>query len=280
MSSSVFLTHELLYRGDYRIIKYNSENEFSYSNHYHDFYEVQLYLHDIGTLMIGGRDYKIKSGDIALIDIFEPHMLLRDPGADQDRYCFSLDPDFLLSSCSDHSNLLCIFSKSNRNYPVVHLDDADFAKYLSLLDRYNNIDISHGRDIMERALLYELLANLYDRFYDETHARPQDTGSIETIIRLVHHINEHIAEDLSLERLAAEVNFSRFYICRLFKKFTGYTLNKYIISKRLEKSAQLLRGSAPIGEISRQFGFNNYSCFYKAFKKEYGVGPDKYRSSL
>ncbi|MCX7615493.1 MAG: helix-turn-helix domain-containing protein, partial [Clostridiales bacterium] len=72
----------------------------------------------------------------------------------------------------------------------------------------------------------------------------------------------------------------RYYICRLFKKHTGYTLNNYIVSKRLERARYLLGGDIPITDISIKVGFYNYSYFYKAFKTFTGLSPAAYRDRL
>ena len=96
---------------------------------------------------------------------------------------------------------------------------------------------------------------------------------------LVDFINTHLSEDLSLERLASEVNYSEYYICRIFKSITNYTLTNYIIEKRISKAAYYLKGDLPIGKVAENAGFNNYSYFYKTFKKMMGVSPIEYRTS-
>lgn len=65
-----------------------------------------------------------------------------------------------------------------------------------------------------------------------------------------------------------------------FKKITGKTLNAYIVEKRLERVATLLTTNLPIARIAESVGFNNYSYFYKAFTKVYGMSPADYRRGL
>jgi len=280
MSTATFLSHAEVYTGDYRVMVYHNKNEFNRGLHYHDFFEVQLYSSDAGTLVLNGQDYRIKRGDIVMINLFEPHMLLVDPTTYQDRYCISFNPNFILSSCSEKSNLLKIFNRGSRDNPIAHLGEDDFNRYINILKRFNHISIKHGRDLLERSMLYEIMANLYNDFYDDHQASAVDLQSFTTIIKLVRFIDDHIAEDLSLERLAAEVNFSKFYTCRVFKKYTGYTLNKYIVSKRIERSKVLLKESMSISDISKSSGFNNYSYFYKTFKKSYGINPAEYKAAF
>lgn len=99
------------------------------------------------------------------------------------------------------------------------------------------------------------------------------------VAELVDFINAHLNEDLSLERLAHEVNYSEYYICRIFKKITNYTLTNYIIEKRISKAAYFLKGDLPISKVAENVGFNNYSYFYKTFRKMMGTSPVDYRAS-
>lgn len=271
-----FLSQESLYSGNYFYIERNNQNEVDYGVHYHDFYEVQFYKSIFGKLIIHDKEYEVFSGDIALINAFEPHRLILEQTPSQERFCLNFGPSFLLSLSSEHSNILGIFSSANPKYPLMHFTEEEFAKYTSMLSRFSNMKLLNGRDILEKAYLYELLAHIYNHFYDKaetTHKEPH----VSLMIKLIQYIEEHLSEDLSLQRLAAEVNFSRYHLCRVFKNYTGYTLNQYIVSKRIEKARSLINGTDSISEISKNVGFNNYSYFYKTFKKTYGVSPAEWK---
>lgn len=98
------------------------------------------------------------------------------------------------------------------------------------------------------------------------------------ISQLLRYINRNLSNDFTLAELAAEVNYSEYYICRLFKKMTGKTLTTYIQEKRIHEAACLLRSYDSINQAAEQVGFNNYSYFYKTFKKFMGCGPAEYQA--
>ena len=102
---------------------------------------------------------------------------------------------------------------------------------------------------------------------------------MEVVTKLIGYIDEHISEDLSLENLSEYVNFSTFHLSRMFKRYTGTTLNKYIINKRIDKAKLLLEGSMSITNVSKEVGFNNYNHFYRTFKNVTGVSPADYKES-
>ncbi len=274
-----FLSRISVYKGDYECLFRTPKNELRSGLHYHDFYEIVVYLGNAGIFKINNKEYLIRRGDIALINMFDPHTLVYNPNAHYERFSISIDPSLLLSFNTPNSNLLDIFSKDNCNYPIIHVDDSCFNKYLSVLHQFRENKLTHGNDILEKALLHQLAAYLFSDCYDGIHFDNAESRRVSMVADLVDFINTHLSEDLSLERLASEVNYSEYYICRIFKSITNYTLTNYIIEKRISKAAYYLKGHLPIGKVAENAGFNNYSYFYKTFKKMMGVSPIEYRTS-
>ena len=81
----------------------------------------------------------------------------------------------------------------------------------------------------EKALLHQIASYLYSDCFDGIYHDDKDSRHVSLVAALVEYINQHLADDLSLETLAQQVNYSEYYICRIFKKVTNYTLNNYII---------------------------------------------------
>ena len=102
----------------------------------------------------------------------------------------------------------------------------------------------------------ERLHHLFSDRYDGIHFDNAESRRVSMVADLVDFINTHLSEDLSLERLASEVNYSEYYICRIFKSITNYTLTNYIIEKRISKAAYYLKGDLPIGKVAENAGFN------------------------
>lgn len=272
-----FLSRSSIYKGDYDCLFRTPKNEMKSNLHYHDFYEIVVYLGNAGIFHINGQEYLINRGDIALINMFDPHTLVYNKNTYYERFSISIDPSLLLSFNTKESNLLDIFSKDSRNYPIFHVEGKCFDKYLDILYQYKNQKPKHGKDIFEKALIHQLASYLFSDCYDGIHFDNTESRHISMIADLVEFINNHLQEDLSLERLAEEVNYSEYYICRVFKKVTKYTLTNYIIEKRVEKASHYLKGELPINKVAEKVGFNNYSYFYKTFKKYMGIGPAEYR---
>ena len=103
----------------------------------------------------------------------------------------------------------------------------------------------------------------------------QDNPIIE---KAVAFINEHIAEDLSLEDTAAEVNVSPFYLSKLFKEEKNENYISYITDVRMQKAQELLRNPrASVKEVSASVGYKDQNYFSRLFRNKFGLTPTEWR---
>lgn len=99
------------------------------------------------------------------------------------------------------------------------------------------------------------------------------------ILSTIHqYIKVHLADDLSLTRIAQEVSLNPSYLSRWYKRTTGKGISDYILEKKVELSKELLLGTAlKMHEISSQLGFSDQHYFFRFFKKTVGCTPQEYR---
>lgn len=95
---------------------------------------------------------------------------------------------------------------------------------------------------------------------------------------ILSYIEEHLDNTLSLEKIAKEMNYSKFYIARAFKEDTGLPLYQYIRGRRLNESARkLVETKQPVIEIAFLAGYHSQQAFTQAFHREYECTPQEYR---
>lgn len=100
------------------------------------------------------------------------------------------------------------------------------------------------------------------------------------IQKLLLYIEENLDKDLSLDNLAKEFSYSKFYIARTFLEHTGITLYQYIQGRRLSEAARkLVETGKPIVEIAYEARYNSQQAFTLAFKKAYLCSPQLYRKN-
>lgn len=101
-----------------------------------------------------------------------------------------------------------------------------------------------------------------------------------SVQKSVDYIRARFTQDLSMNEVAATINFSPTYFSRLFKKETGHSFVSYLTLVRLLRSIWLLRQSdQTIEQIALDLGFNTPNYFSSTFKKEIGLSPSQYRAT-
>lgn len=98
--------------------------------------------------------------------------------------------------------------------------------------------------------------------------------------RVFCHINENIAQDLSVPDLAQVVGMSQYYFSKLFKMSTGTTPHQYLMRQRVQRAQEHLRESqTALAEIATLVGFETQSHFTSVFRRLVGVTPKRYRKT-
>ncbi|MCI1779300.1 MAG: AraC family transcriptional regulator [Bacteroidales bacterium] len=97
---------------------------------------------------------------------------------------------------------------------------------------------------------------------------------------IVEYVNNHLDENIDLEKLAGLSHFSTFHFHRIAKAFLGEPIGMFIMRTRVETAARFIRYSnVPIREIAYMVGYDAPSSLSKAFRQFYGVSPNYYRKN-
>lgn len=90
---------------------------------------------------------------------------------------------------------------------------------------------------------------------------------------LLSYISNHLAEDLTIDVLSNEINYSKSSISHLFKKEVGVSLHKFITMRRMIHARNLIKDNEKISNVHLLCGYQDYSSFYKAYLKYFGYPP-------
>jgi AraC family transcriptional regulator len=97
--------------------------------------------------------------------------------------------------------------------------------------------------------------------------------------RVQSYIEDHLAEELSLAELAAQVHLSPYHFARRFKEATGFSPHQYVIRRRIERAKLLLTTTTwPLSHIAHIVGFASESHFALHFKQLTGLTPRQYHA--
>ena len=115
----------------------------------------------------------------------------------------------------------------------------------------------------------------------KTKVSQQEQIAAERMKQMLRFVEEHYAEELTVERIAASVALSESACLRSFRQMLGITPIQYVKQFRVEKAAELLRSTRlKTGEIGMECGFADGSYFIKTFREIKHCTPKEYRAKF
>ncbi|KOO41165.1 response regulator transcription factor [Priestia koreensis] len=113
-------------------------------------------------------------------------------------------------------------------------------------------------------------------------AEHQEADKPQTIIEKAQSfVNQHYAEDVSMEQVAEWVNLSSYYFSKVFKSESGQTFTDYLTEVRMEKAKQFISNmELSLKEICFLVGYKDPNYFSRAFKRYTGMTPTDYRNLM
>lgn len=140
-------------------------------------------------------------------------------------------------------------------------------------------------DYILKPVNYDEFGECIDRLkislFEQQAAEEPERHEERPISAITRYLQEHLREEISLNRLADEFHLNPQYISQLFKHEIGVNFLTYLTNIRMEKAKKLLLATAlPITEIAEQTGYGDYRVFTKVFKKAEAVTPSQYRKAF
>lgn len=239
----------------------------NFSMHTHETYELYYFEGGSGIYRVEGTPYPLEPGDILIMRPAEAHCIDITGERVYTRFSVNFTPD-ILAGADPELKLLTPFNNRepgffNRYRAESFADGAYFELIKNL-----TADCTDRR-LQTVTNLLPLLNEIYKAFVrGETEVLVKSLDS-----RIIRHINRHISESLTLDEICESFYISKSYLCRSFKNATGSTVGEYITVKRLVNARRLILSGTPPTKAYLQCGFKDYSAFYRAYKKKYGVAP-------
>ncbi len=102
---------------------------------------------------------------------------------------------------------------------------------------------------------------------------------IERINAVVDYIERHLAEDLTIDRLAEVAHFSPYHFHRVFRALVGETVKQFVNRVRVERAATLLvqQPNTSVTDVGRTCGYGSPSSFARAFREAFGMSASEWR---
>ena len=239
-----------------------------FPNHFHEHYVIGFIEGGKRHLWCKGKEYDTSAGDLILFNPRDNHYCAPVNGELLDYRAVNIKPEVMSRAVKEITGeaYMPYFTEN-----VVY--KSDIAQ--SVQDLYRAV--LNDAPLLEKEenlffLLDQILREYASDFESADVLRPN-----RQIQSLCQYMEEHFAENVTLDELLSMTDFGKSYLLRSFTRQTGVSPYRYLQTIRLDKAKRFLEeGIAPI-DAAGMAGFSDQSHFTHFFKEFIGLTPKQYQ---
>jgi AraC-like DNA-binding protein len=222
-----------------------------------------------GTVTLHGQRREVTAGQLILIPPDVPHKYEADRSIPWNIYWFH----FFGDQASEYAELLGL----NEQQPIMQTADID-----ELVRQFESLYAVTVSAFSDSALIQtsaELAKSLCLINSLRTGRHKKSRRSKQRILASVGDITRNYDTTYTLEELAKNAGLSVPHYISLFREHTGTSPIRYLTRVRLRHACELLDMSdMPVSKIAQAVGYDDSFYFSRAFRKNIGHSPTKYRN--
>lgn len=266
---------------NYQVFHIRDKSFMEFEYHYHDFHKIVVFISGNVTYLIEGKAYNLEPWDVLFLSRSEVHKPIIDPSVEYERVIIWLNEGFYEHYNQYNDDLkTCFLKASEHNKHVMRVSGSELDLLKDSLNRLEFVrnQQAFGSKLMNDSLMLQLLIHLNRIALDDTKGnRLVDVEYDEKIEKAIQYINGHIEGDLSIDHLASQLYMSKYHLMHRFKEETGHTVHQFVLQKRMFKASEMIKDGEDIKCVHEPCGFKDYSSFFRAFKKTFGMAPRDYQ---
>lgn len=251
--------------------------------HAHPFYEIYFFLEGpVEAYVVDGRSYRLRSGDILMMPPgIAHHPVFNNEVRPYRRFVLWLSQEQLEELSRLDVDILGVLKlcQDQQSYRIRCTTPSDrhmLEGYLSAMWKEELSD-----SVCKQASLYSLCLNflvMLNRIVAQEHLLVSGYQQTDSLLdKVLAYIRDNYTSNITLNAVADHFFTSPSNIETLLTKRIGKPFYRYVTECRIIRAQTLIVGGMPLKEVGHACGYNDYSNFYRAFSREVGISPSKYR---
>ncbi len=250
--------------------------------HYNTDCVFYYFIEGGGNIKIEGNNYPVSKGDLILINPSELFVCEIEGNAPHERLVLRVNYGVLDNFLQDGTSLL--FPLYNRKKGSGNYISKDKVEKTGINNCLKEIYIHAKADNPSNNILAICKAvemvNLCSTQISCSDTKTENNSGNSLINEILVYLNEHFCDNITIEDIAVSFYIEKSYLSHLFKKCVGISLWNYVIYKRLNHFNDMICKGASIEEACTSAGFQNYSNFFRLYKKYTNTTPSEFKERM
>lgn len=238
--------------------------------------EITYAISGRAKMYSGDRCEEIREGQIHYIKSGMYHKIIADDDMSFSYICIGFIPDPL------NAEIRAFLDLRDDTETFIKNDDGNVRNLvLMFLNEFYIQDEQSG--IMTESF-FKLILNAVSRIYRENRSykdKKSTSTSNYAVYKAIRYIDANYRTISNVKNVAKALSYSESYLSHIFSEKIEMSVKEYIIKKKLQLAAEMLKtDDISIEKLSEYLNFNSPHTFRQAFKKLYSQSPSEYRKTF
>ena len=245
------------------VFKYARGESEKKGKEFHNYYEILYFLNGEATFISQDFYQPLKPYTLAVIPKETYHRFLFSGDEAEYKRC--------VFNFTDNIGFSELISKSMKNIAIIKVTEPIKFLFEKLIEK---ADKEYSKEIKIN-LMYSVLALLLDEISDYKNSASTVRKLNPVTKQSIKFIPENLCQQITVEDIANSLNVSSSTLSHIFKDDMKISIYKYILHKKLVLANKSIISGVPPTIAALDSGFNDYSGFYRQYKKMFGCSPSQ-----
>ncbi len=237
-------------------------DDLTFKSHSHNMVEVYYFLRGNARFVVEGNIFPLERGNVLVMASGQTHHLLLEPSTAYERMALLIDS---AAVPPEYESLIEQVYHGANLFELTKREQIWFEESFAFITKSSE-DVQKNLVSSFASMVFSLLSTKLKHINE-----PQIEDDI--IKKTINYINKNLSKELSLQIIADALYCSRVTLNRKFREIMGCTVWEYVIRRRIYSARQRLFLGGSVTDAYQKSGFNDYSSFFRAYKKVIGISP-------
>lgn len=226
-------------------------------SHCHFRFELIAVMSGCVDIIIEGKSFRCESGEVALIPPLTYHSVIASGDSAYKRITALFEGSAFPKSITEK---LVANSNSSPIYSPAALPFMTESLHRAMMKDETDI----YSPLIDAIVLQIIYTCAEEEAKDTKNASVKDNDLLE---RAINYVDMHICEKITLDGMAESLFISSSSLCHIFSERMQISPKQYVIKKKMAYATMLIEKGIPLTQAARAIGYENYSNFYRMYKR-------------